>query len=143
MNQPNSIIKLEYDIINNDFTRAGEASSNMKKILKQLGVDPKIIRRVSIAAYEGEMNIVIHSLGGKIFVEISSKDIKLVLKDNGPGILDLGLAMQEGYSTATNEIRELGFGAGMGLPNIKRCSDEFDLKSEVGKGTEVTIVIYQ
>lgn len=136
-------IKFEFDVISNDFTRAGEASSNIKKILKQLGVDSKIIRRVSIAAYEGEMNIVIHSLGGKIILEVSKNKIILIMKDKGPGIKNLDLAMQEGYSTASNEIRELGFGAGMGLPNIKKCSDVFNIESILGKSTILTVVINQ
>lgn len=138
-----NIIKLDYDIITNDFIRAGEASSKIKKILKQIGVKSDILRRVAIATYEGEMNIVIHSLGGKIFVEISSDEIKIIMKDNGPGINDIDLAMKEGYSTATSEVRELGFGAGMGLPNIKRCADDFNIISSTTEGTEVTISIYQ
>ncbi|RKD33185.1 ATP-binding protein [Thermohalobacter berrensis] len=142
MNKKDDTIKLEYDIIQNDFVRAGEASSNVKKILKQLGIDSKIIRRVAIVTYEAEMNIVIHSYGGKLLVEISSKKIEITAKDNGPGIEDIEKAMQEGFSTASNEIRELGFGAGMGLPNMKKCSDVLKIDSEKGKGTTVYMEIF-
>ncbi|WDV44707.1 anti-sigma regulatory factor [Clostridiaceae bacterium M8S5] len=140
MDSESGLIVLEYDIIQNDFSVAGEASSNLKKVLKQLGIPHQIIRRVAIAAYEAEINIVIHSNGGKIIAKISPEDIELIAKDNGPGIKDLKLAMTEGYSTASNKVREMGFGAGMGLPNIKRCSDEFNLKSD-SSGTQVTIKI--
>ncbi|MTI66712.1 MAG: anti-sigma regulatory factor [Firmicutes bacterium] len=142
MTKDSNSMKLNYDVDSNDFTRAGEASSNIKKILKQLGVASKVIRKVSIATYEAEMNIAIHSYGGKINVEITPKEVQIVVKDNGPGIKDVNLAMKEGYSTATERIRELGFGAGMGLPNIKRCADVFELKSEEGKGTKVFIKIF-
>ncbi|MTI68786.1 MAG: anti-sigma regulatory factor [Firmicutes bacterium] len=142
MTKDSNSMKLNYDVDSNDFTRAGEASSNIKKILKQLGVASKVIRKVSIATYEAEMNIAIHSYGGKINVEITPKEVQIVVKDNGPGIKDVNLAMKEGYSTATERIRELGFGAGMGLPNIKKCADVFELKSEEGKGTKVFIKIF-
>lgn len=140
MNIESGLIVLEYDVIQNDFALAGEASSNLKKVLKQLGIPHQIIRRVAIAAYEAEINIVIHSYGGKITAQISPEYIILKASDNGPGIKDLGLAMTEGYSTASNKVREMGFGAGMGLPNMKRCSDEFDLKSSE-EGTDVTMKI--
>lgn len=135
-------IKLEYEVLKNDFTRAGEASSKVKKILAQLGINSSIIRRVAIATYEAEMNIAIHSLGGNIIVFVNPKEIEVVAKDKGPGIEDIELAMQEGYSTAPNSVRELGFGAGMGLSNMKRCSDEFDIHSQMGKETEVHMKIY-
>ncbi|WP_026893766.1 ATP-binding protein [Clostridiisalibacter paucivorans] len=141
MRVENNSIKLEYKIVRNDFTQAGEASSNVKKILKQLGINADVTRRVSIATYEAEMNLVIHSNGGNISVIISPKEIEILSKDIGPGIPDIDLAMEEGYSTAPNEVRELGFGAGMGLPNIKRCADIFDIKSKEGQGTEVYIRI--
>ncbi len=124
-----------YDIESGNFTKAGEAASSIKRLLKQLGIDANIVRRISIAAYEAEMNMVIHSIGGIIKIEISPKEIIFKAKDRGPGIEDIDLAMEEGYSTATELARELGFGAGMGLPNIKRCSDEFLIQSELGQGT--------
>ncbi len=135
-------ITLEYEIMQNDFKSAGEASSNVKKVLNQLGVDSKIVRRVAIATYEAEMNIVIHSLGGKIIVSISSDKIEIKAHDNGPGIKDINLAMQEGYSTASNKVRELGFGAGMGIPNMKRCSDDFSISSCDNKETLVSMKIF-
>lgn len=141
MTAENKSIKLEYQIIENDFARAGEASSNIKKILTQLGIDSKLIRRVAIVTYEAEMNIVIHSYGGKITAIISPQKISIIAEDKGPGIKDTELAMKEGYSTATSKVRELGFGAGMGLPNMKRSSDEFELVSSEGKSTKVTMSI--
>lgn len=123
------LLSLELPVTAGDFVRAGEASSRIKKVLQQLGIDPKIIRRVAIAAYEAEMNIVIHSLGGEIGTTITPQDIVLVCQDRGPGITDIALAMEEGYSTASEEVREMGFGAGMGLPNIKRSADEFMIES--------------
>lgn len=137
----NGSIKLQYDVIKDDFSRAGEASSNIKKVLRQLGVNSGIIRKVAIVTYESEMNIVIHSEGGEIIVDISPSKIRIMAKDYGPGIENINLAMQEGYSTASNEVRELGFGAGMGLPNIRNNSDEFQIESEKGKSTTLTITI--
>ncbi|ABR48433.1 putative anti-sigma regulatory factor, serine/threonine protein kinase [Alkaliphilus metalliredigens QYMF] len=134
---------MEYEVIKDDFIKAGEASSKIKKVLKRLGVDPSVIRRVAIATYEAEMNIVIHSEGGNIEVVVDPERIQVIAKDQGPGIEDVHLAMREGYSTAPHRVRELGFGAGMGLPNIKRCSDEFSIESIVGSFTEVKIIIYQ
>lgn len=136
------IIKLEYDIPGEDFTRAGEASSNVKGILKKLGAAPEVVRKVSISMYEGEINMVIHGGGGKIFVEISSELVSMSLVDHGPGIRDISLAMQEGWSTAPESVRNLGFGAGMGLPNMKKYSDEMEILSEVGKGTTVHMKVY-
>lgn len=126
-----------YEIESGNFTQAGEAASSIKRLLRQLGIDAKIVRRVSIAAYEAEMNMVIHSIGGTIKIEIDPKEIVFKAQDRGPGIEDIELAMEEGYSTATDLARELGFGAGMGLPNIKRCSDDFLIQSEVGQGTHL------
>lgn len=124
-----ALMVLALPVTAGDFLQAGEASSRIKKVLQQLGIDPKIIRRVAIAAYEAEMNIVIHSVGGTIETTITPQDIILNCQDHGPGIDDIDLAMEEGYSTASEEIREMGFGAGMGLPNIKRSADEFAIES--------------
>lgn len=142
MNESNHKINLEYTIKQNDFVSAGEASSNVKKVLNQLGIDSRLIRRVAIATYEAEMNIVIHSYGGKIIVTISPEEVEVIAHDNGPGIDNIDLAMQEGYSTASNQVRELGFGAGMGLPNMKRCSDDFKITSKPNKETIVSMKIY-
>ncbi len=136
-----NIIKLHYDIDAKDFACAGEASASTKKALKQLGVNPETIRRVAIAMYEGEINMVIHANGGTADVEITPSMVKIILDDNGPGIHDIEQAMQEGYSTATDSIRSLGFGAGMGLPNMKKYTDELKITSEVGTGTKVELVI--
>ncbi|HJA11356.1 MAG TPA: ATP-binding protein [Candidatus Mediterraneibacter merdipullorum] len=131
-----------YVIDGNDFTRAGEASSSVKNKLKMLGVNSEAIRKVAIAMYEGEINMVIHADGGTITVTISDSDITMVLADTGPGIPDVEKAMQEGYSTAREEVRSLGFGAGMGLPNMKRFSDEMDIRTVIGKGTTITMKVY-
>ena len=135
------VITLNYEISPDDFTRAGEASSDVKSKLKQLGVSPEAIRKVSIAMYEGEINMVIHAEGGKITVEISPESIVMILADKGPGIPDIEKAMQAGWSTAPDEVRSLGFGAGMGLPNMKKYSDEMDVKTALGVGTTVTMVV--
>lgn len=134
-------IRLHYDVPGDDFTRAGAASSDVKRNLKQLGVSPSVIRNVSIAMYEGEINMVIHAGGGWIDVEITEKEIIMVLADEGPGIANLELAMKEGYSTAPDNIRCLGFGAGMGLPNIKKYTDDFRIETEVGKGTTLYLKV--
>lgn len=132
-------IAYDFQIEKDDFERAGEASSNIKKILRQLGIDSGIIRRVAIAAYEVEINLVIHSLGGTISISIDPKSIMIIAKDIGPGIENVELAMKEGYSTASDKIREMGFGAGMGLPNMKKCADSFYIESVIGKGTIITM----
>ena len=124
-----------------DFTSAGFASSQVKKILKQLSVDPAIIKRVVVALYEAEVNVVAHAYRGDISVEIEPDFIRMVLKDEGPGIPDVKQAMRRGYSTASLKVREMGFGAGMGLPNISDNADEFTIESEVGKGTTLSIKI--
>lgn len=123
------VVKFNYKIDNNDYINAGKASSDIKKILKQLGLESGKIRRIAVAAYEAEINIIIHSSGGQLSIEISEDHIRLIAEDKGPGILDIDLAMQEGYSTASNEAREFGFGAGMGLPNMKKVSDIFNISS--------------
>ena len=132
---------LTYDVPSDDFTRAGEASSDVKSKLKMLGVDPTAVRKVAIAMYEGEINMVIHANGGTITVEITPERIKMVLADVGPGIPDVDLAMRAGYSTAPDEVRSLGFGAGMGLPNMKKYSDEMEIDTEIGVGTTITMVV--
>lgn len=134
-------IKLNYVVPGDDFTRAGEASSSVKKVLKQLGIDPETIRRVSISLYEGEINMVIHGKGGVIDVEIEDECIKMALADKGPGIPDVEKAMQAGYSTAPDNVRSLGFGAGMGLPNMKKYTDEMRIESKVGEGTTVYMTV--
>ena len=134
-------IVLTYDISADDFTRAGEASSDVKRKLKQMGVDPEAIRKVAIAMYEGEINMVIHAKGGLITVEMTPQQIKMILADVGPGIPDVELAMQAGYSTAPDEIRSLGFGAGMGLPNMKKYSDEMEIDTRLGEGTTITMIV--
>lgn len=133
---------LHYDISGDDFTRAGEASSDVKNKLKMMGVDSGVIRRVAIAMYEGEINMVIHADGGSIKVLVSDDNIRLILADTGPGIPDVEKAMQQGYSTAPEEVRSLGFGAGMGLPNMKKFSDNMQIDTEVGVGTTVTMDIH-
>lgn len=133
----NEHMKLNYIVPGDDFTHAGEASGSVKKVLKQLGFSPDIIRRVTIAMYEGEINMVIHAGGGKVDISITPDQIDICLQDNGPGIPDISLAMQEGYSTAPDNIRSLGFGAGMGLPNMKKYTDDLKIETEVGKGTTV------
>jgi len=138
----NESITLNYDVDSNDFTRAGEASSNVKRKLKLMGVDPEIVRRVAISLYEGEINMVIHSYGGEIKVIISPEEIEMILSDKGPGIEDTELAMKAGYSTAPDNIRSLGFGAGMGLPNMKKHSDELEIESMVGVGRTVRMKVY-
>lgn len=130
-----------YDIDGSDFTRAGEASSAVKNRLKMLGVDSAAIRKTAIAMYEGEINMVIHADGGTITVTISDNAITMVLADRGPGIPDIDQAMQEGFSTARPEVRSLGFGAGMGLPNMKRFTDEMKIDTVLGKGTTITMKV--
>ncbi len=132
---------LKYQVDGDDFSMAGEASSEVKKHLKQLGFSPDVVRRVAIAMYEGEINMVIHANGGEATVEIYQDHIRILLADHGPGIKDVDLAMQEGYSTAPDEVRSLGFGAGMGLPNIKKYSDSLKIDTKVGIGTTLDIQI--
>ena len=136
------LLSLHYDVSGTDFTCAGEASSKIKRNLKELGFPTSIIRNVAIAVYEGEINMVIHGGGGVIDVEISPECISIILADQGPGIPDVDLAMQEGYSTAPDNVRQLGFGAGMGLPNIKKYTDEMIIETEVGKGTTIKLKVF-
>lgn len=134
-------IVLTYEISPDDFTRAGEASSDVKGKLKQLGVSPEAIRKVAIAMYEGEINMVIHANGGEIRVEITPVEIKMILADVGPGIPDVEQAMKAGYSTAPDEVRSLGFGAGMGLPNMKKYTDDMTIETQLGVGTTITMIV--
>ncbi|WP_346857025.1 ATP-binding protein [uncultured Draconibacterium sp.] len=131
-------MQLQFNIASNDFSKAGKASSQIKKMLKQLHVDPKVIKRIVVAIYEAEVNVVAHSVGGILTATIDEKGILVVLKDNGPGIADIEKAMQTGYSTASKKVRDMGFGAGMGLPNIKKNTDELNIESKLGTGTTVT-----
>ena len=135
-------LTFEYQVPGDDFTRAGEASSDVKNKLKMMGVDSGAIRRVAIAMYEGEINMVIHAGGGAIKVMVTDDNIRIILADTGPGIPDVEKAMQLGYSTAPEEVRSLGFGAGMGLPNMKKYSDNMQIDTEVGVGTTVTMDIH-
>lgn len=132
----------EFDIEGGNFSKAGLASSEVKKKLRQLNVDNQVVKRVVVALYEAEVNIVAHAYNGTMDVEIDEEKILLVLQDSGPGIPDIEKAMEEGYSTASPEVREMGFGAGMGLPNIKKNVDHLDISSEIGKGTRVEMITY-
>lgn len=134
-------IIMSYVVPANDFTRAGEASSDVKSKLKKMGVSPETVRKVAIAMYEGEINMVIHAYGGKIDVIVTPDEIEMLLIDEGPGIEDIELAMQVGFSTAPDNIRNLGFGAGMGLPNMKKYTDDLQISSVVGSGTTVKMKV--
>ena len=138
MAEKDSIV-LTFDVDSDDFTRAGEASSRLKRTLKQMGLPPDIIRRISIVMYEGEINMVIHANGGEIDAEIDDHGITIVLRDQGPGIPDVEKAMQEGWSTASDEIRAQGFGAGMGLPNMKKYTDNMQIDTVLGVGTTISL----
>ncbi|MFI3297076.1 MAG: ATP-binding protein [bacterium] len=130
---------IEFQVEEGDFTRAGYASSQIKKNLKSIGIPAAIIKRVVIAVYEAEVNIVAHAYRGEILVDIDAEGVTVLLKDEGPGIPDINKAMQKGFSTASHEVRQMGFGAGMGLPNILENSDDFKIDSQVGVGTTITI----
>ncbi len=134
-------MQFEYNVDGGNFTRAGYASSEIKKILKKLNVDLAVIKRTVVASYEGEVNIVAHAYSGTIYVDIDTERIRIRLQDEGPGIPDIDKAMEEGFSTASSQVREMGFGAGMGLPNMKKNTDRMEITSEVGKGTTVEIEI--
>lgn len=134
-------VELNFVIRGSDFINAGEASSNMKKALSRLGLNPSVVKRAAIAMYEAELNAMIHGGGGQARVQIFSDQVLITISDEGPGIPDVGLAMQEGWSTAPDLAREMGFGAGMGLPNIKKNADEMKIETEIGQGTTLTILI--
>jgi serine/threonine-protein kinase RsbT len=135
-------MELNFRIEGGDFTKAGVASSEVKKVLKQLNMEPALIKKIAVSMYEAEVNIVAHAFQGTMRVSIDAERVKLEFTDEGPGIPDVEKAMQEGFSTATEEVRQMGFGAGMGLPNIKKNSDDLNIKSTVGKGTIVEIINY-
>ena len=137
----NESVNFHFEIDGDNFTSAGEASVQVKKMLRQMGFSAETIRRVSVAMYEGEINMVIHANGGAADVNVYAEKIEIILADSGPGISDIDLAMQEGYSTAPDNIRSLGFGAGMGLPNMKRYTDDMRIESEVGKGTTIYMTV--
>ena len=132
----------EYPVVKDDFERAGAASISIKEMLQQLGLSPELVRRVAIGTYEGEINCLIHGGGGKVLADFSPKAITVRVIDHGPGIPDVQKAMQEGWSTASEQVRRMGFGAGMGLPNIKKNSDVLSIETEKGQGTKVTMIIY-
>lgn len=133
-------MKLNFSIKGGDFIHAGQAASAVKGVLKQLNVPAAIIKRIVIALYEAEVNVVAHAWSGEVIAEIMEDKVRIIIRDTGPGISDIELAMQAGYSTASKEVQEMGFGAGMGLPNIKRNSDFFNIESQPGTGTTVLIV---
>lgn len=135
-------MKLTFNIQGGDFTKAGEASSEVKKVLKQLGIEPRTIKSIVIALYEAEVNVVAHAFHGKVNVEIEENKIIMLVSDEGPGIPDVDLAMQPGFSTASRKVREMGFGAGMGLPNIRKNTDDMEIVTEVGKGTTLKMINY-
>lgn len=135
------VLTFHFDVDGDDFTSAGQASVQVKKNLRQLGIAPDTIRRVSIAMYEGEINMVIHAGGGEADVNVTESCVEIILCDHGPGIANIDQAMQEGFSTAPDAIRSLGFGAGMGLPNMKRYTDFMNIESTVGVGTTITMKV--
>ena len=135
-------LKKSYHIKSRDFIRAGEASIHIQALLKSLSFDPKLIRRVAICGYEGEMNVVMHGGDGTLSFEIDAEQLIMEITDDGPGIVDIDKAMQKGFSTASDEHREMGFGAGMGLPNMKKNSDDISIKSETGRGTRVRMIFF-
>ena len=134
-------VTFHFDVDGEDFTSAGEASVMVKKKLRQLGLSSEVIRRVSIAMYEGEINMVIHAHGGRADVVVYEDRIEIILTDSGPGIADVELAMKDGYSTASDSVRSLGFGAGMGLPNMKRYTDDMKIDTVIGEGTTITMTV--
>ena len=135
---PDELLSRSFAVRGRDFERAGEASTEIKSLLKELEIDPAVIRRTVVIAFEAEMNVVMYADEGTVTFVLTDEDIGIEVADRGPGIPDLDLALQEGWSTATDEMREMGFGFGMGLPNIRRNSDEFSVKSQVGEGTVVS-----
>ena len=137
--EENKSLKLSFDVVGGDFERAGEASAKIKKMLKMIGVPADIVRRIAIGTYEAEMNVIIHAGGGNVAAEAFSDATVITVTDEGPGIPDIEKALQEGWSTAPDHVRQMGFGAGMGLPNMVKCSDKFDIQSVVGEGTTITM----
>ena len=137
--EENKSLKLSFDVVGGDFERAGEASAKIKKMLKMIGVPADIVRRIGIGTYEAEMNVIIHAGGGNVAAEAFSDATVITVTDKGPGIPDIEKALQEGWSTAPDHVRQMGFGAGMGLPNMVKCSDKFDIQSVVGEGTTITM----
>lgn len=135
----NKSVKLSFDVAGGDFERAGEASSKIKKMLQRLGIPADIVRRIAIGTYEAEMNVIIHAGGGNVAAEVFPDNTVIVVSDHGPGIPDIDKALQEGWSTAPDYVRQLGFGAGMGLPNMVKCSDDFHIESVVDVGTTITM----
>ena len=135
----NKSVKIEFEVAGGDFERAGEASAKIKRMLQHLGVAADIVRRIAIGTYEAEMNVIIHAGGGKVAAEVFSDETKITVSDSGPGIPDIEKALQEGWSTAPDYARQMGFGAGMGLPNMVKCSDDFNIQSQVGVGTVITM----
>jgi serine/threonine-protein kinase RsbT len=134
------VLSKDFEIIGGDFSNAGKTSTSIKEILREIGINPSIILRASIAIYEAEMNVVMYARRGTLSLNISPKKLQFKLEDEGPGITNLNLAMREGFSTATDEMREMGFGAGMGLPNIKKNTDQFKITSNPGKGTKLNMI---
>jgi len=141
MSDAESVFRQDFSVKGGDFGKAGSAACRIKELLKDLGLDTWTVRRAAIVAYEAEMNIIMYAWEGRIDLAVSAGTVRLIIDDRGPGIPDIGLAMTEGYTTATAEMRELGFGAGMGLPNIKKNADDFRIDSEVGRGTRLDITI--
>lgn len=135
-------VKLTYEIDGDNFSAAGEASTAVKRVLKKLKLPPAVVRRAVVCMYEGEINMVIHADGGQAYLDVDEEKIVIRLEDRGPGIPDIDKAMEEGWSTASSSVRDMGFGTGMGLPNMKRNSDEMKIETELGVGTTVTMVIY-
>ena len=137
----NEAVRFHFVVDGEDFTSAGQASVQVKKNLRKLGIPPETIRKISIAMYEGEINMVIHAGGGEAEVLVYEDRIEMILTDHGPGIANIEQAMQEGFSTAPDNVRSLGFGAGMGLPNMKRYTDDMKIESVVGEGSTITMVV--
>ena len=135
-------MNFEYHVEGGDFTNAGSTSSQVKRMLKKIGVSPEIVKKTVVALYEAEVNIVAHAYRGDIFVDLEEDHVKIVLADEGPGIPDIDKAMQKGYSTASQKVREMGFGAGMGLPNMKKNTDKLDIQTELGVGTTITMTVF-
>ena len=140
--KPEPGVFLEMELEGSGFETAGEASSKLKVVLQQIGIAADIIRRIAIAAYEAEMNVIIHAKHGAIKASVYSDRTEIVIEDKGPGIPDVSLAMQEGFSTAPDYVREMGFGAGMGLPNMLKCSDQFKIETVIGEGTRIEMLFY-